>query len=306
MDPIKSRRNILGFYMVTLFVFGLWILMAYSIFFAAEQKPPFLHVLAVLFAAMAVYTVLMCFKNAPIIYVDEKIIKFNNAIHYWSDIQKITLTGKQPYKYILNVPTEGMALKFIDGTNLYAFDHNYSNLWQIKLFIQNVIINKESFNTPSVERIDKNKTDHENFRYIKGNVFFSFRGVTTWFLPLFFLALLIFDKRGFNSDAIFPVIIFCILWLGGHSFFLYYFGVSENYLVIKNHNFFWIKAPIACADIKEVIFETRSRGPNCMRVVTKDFRTRLYPAGTLSDKKWRELLTKLRKNKVKVRNEMGI
>jgi hypothetical protein len=56
-------------------------------------------------------------------------------------------------------------------------------------------------------------------------------------------------------------------------------------------------------DIKEVVFETQGKQPNCMRIITKDFRNRLYPAGTLRDKTWLEMKRQLESNGVSVRNE---
>lgn len=126
-----------------------------------------------------------------------------------------------------------------------------------------------------------------------------------WSLPAFFGLLIIADYNGHNSRSV-PIMVGSFLWLVGNSFFMYYFCVSENFLIVKNHHFLWMKKTIPLKNIKEVIFETKGKWPNCMCVVTRDFRTKIYPAGTLNDKKWRELLTVLRKNKVKVRNEIGI
>jgi hypothetical protein len=57
------------------------------------------------------------------------------------------------------------------------------------------------------------------------------------------------------------------------------------------------------ADIKEVVYETQGKQPNCMRIITNDFRNKLYPAGTLRDKTWLDLKDKLEKKGITVRNE---
>jgi len=219
--------------------------------------------------------------------------------------KKIDLTGKQPFKYVINHPMEGMAIEFSDGTVRYLYDNLYSNLWQIKSFIQNVVLNKDKhYFVSDNEKLNVN-TEYENFEVFKGNPFFSFRGIMAWSFPVFFGAWIIADHNGPNSRSV-PVMVVSFLWLVANSFFMYYFGVSDDFLIVKNHHFLWVRKIIPLADIKEVIFETQGKWPNCMRVVRRDFRTVLYPAGTLSDKKWRELLTVLRKNKVKVRNEIVI
>ena len=77
----------------------------------------------------------------------------------------------------------------------------------------------------------------------------------------------------------------------------------NNFFVIRNHNVFWTKKPYNIKDIKEVVFETQGKMPNCLRVITKDFRNKLYPAGTLRDNNWIALKDKLEGYKIKVRNE---
>jgi hypothetical protein len=56
-------------------------------------------------------------------------------------------------------------------------------------------------------------------------------------------------------------------------------------------------------DIKEIVFETRDKMPNCLRIITDDFRNKIYPAATLRDKTWLNLKTKLEAKGIIVRNE---
>ena len=51
------------------------------------------------------------------------------------------------------------------------------------------------------------------------------------------------------------------------------------------------------------MFETRGKLPNCLRVITKDFKSRMYPAGTLSVEHWLEIKDKMESYKIEVRNE---
>jgi hypothetical protein len=84
---------------------------------------------------------------------------------------------------------------------------------------------------------------------------------------------------------------------------MYYFEVSDNYLVIRNHNFFWIKKVYKIDQLKEIVFETREKLPYCLRVITKDFKSNFYPAGTLRHDDWLSLKDKIETYHVKVRNE---
>lgn len=56
-------------------------------------------------------------------------------------------------------------------------------------------------------------------------------------------------------------------------------------------------------EIKEIVFETRHNMPNCLRIITNDFKTKLYPAGTLRDRTWLALKERLESHDISVRNE---
>ena len=84
---------------------------------------------------------------------------------------------------------------------------------------------------------------------------------------------------------------------------MHYFGLTKDYLVVRNHNFIWKVKIFRLTDIKEVVFETQGKQPNCMRIITKDFRNKLYPAGTLRDKTWLEMKRQLESKGINVRNE---
>jgi len=150
------------------------------------------------------------------------------------------------------------------------------------------------------------KSENENVEYFKGSAFLSWRGLAAWSFPFLFLWLVYLGVDGFKEGTITPVAVFCFLWLSFNSFFLFYFGVSKSYMIVKNHTFFWLNKSLKYSDIVEVVFEKRGRLPNSLRITTKDFKSKIYFAGTLSDKSWGEMLTLLKKNKIKVRNEIVV
>jgi len=139
--------------------------------------------------------------------------------------------------------------------------------------------------------------------YFKGNQLMSIHGILMWGLIGFFLYLIL------SKDTLPPIgaLIFFgalgIFWFVSNSWLMNFFGVSHDYFVIKNHNFIWKKKLYKINNIKEVVFETQGKMPNCLRIITKDFRNKLYPAATLRDKTWLELKRTLEKRGIKVRNE---
>ena len=87
------------------------------------------------------------------------------------------------------------------------------------------------------------------------------------------------------------------------SYQMHYFIIGQKYLIIKNTIWLWRKDIYQLTDIKEVVIETPHRLSTSLRVITNDYRDKLYPAGSLSDKTWREMMKQLQNSKVKVRNE---
>lgn len=172
MNTIVSRRHILRFYTILLFATVFY--SSWSVFLwhatsktLPDKNPIWLYLMSVLCAVMAIYTIIRYFKNSPVVAVDETSIKFNNDTYYWTDILKIRLTGKQPFKYVINHDMEGMAVEFNDGTVKYLYDNVYSNLWQIKSFIQNVVFNKDKYYFVSENETLNVNTDYENFDFFR-------------------------------------------------------------------------------------------------------------------------------------------
>lgn len=55
--------------------------------------------------------------------------------------------------------------------------------------------------------------------------------------------------------------------------------------------------------IKEIIFESGGKGPYRLRLITRDYQTKIYVASTLKTKTWLKLKKGLEQMEVQVRNE---
>ena len=85
-----------------------------------------------------------------------------------------------------------------------------------------------------------------------------------------------------------------------------YFELSDTFLLVRNHNLIWRKRFYRLSDIKEIVFEQPEKMPVCLRIVTNDFESKQYPAGTLWNKDWRALKKILTEKNIPVRNEASI
>jgi hypothetical protein len=252
---------------------------------------------------LAFYTVYRYYKNAPKIQIDDSNITFNHQTFPLSDLEHIELTGKRNFPYLFSFPMEAATLQFKDGQTKYIFDDMYENTWQFKSFLKQVVIDKKNFSTLAVYFIDQSELDSEYYDTFKGNQFTSLRGILLWGSIGFFSYTVLTSKKTHNTTSLLVYVFACVFWFFMLSLTMDYFKVSQNFLVIKNHNLWWRKKAYRLSEIKEIVFETRGRMPNCLRVITNDFRNKLYLAATLSDKTWFALKDKLENNNITVRNE---
>lgn len=136
----------------------------------------------------------------------------------------------------------------------------------------------------------------------KGNQFTSWSGISLWGIQCF-----IFYNFLKIKHLTIPVILFGVLVSSSmyfiFSYHLHYFQVSDHHLLIRSHTLFWRKKIYNIADIEEIVFERKGKLPNCLRVITNDFSNNLYPAGTLNNKTWLALKSKLETYGITVRNE---
>jgi hypothetical protein len=310
MEFVTSKRHWGNFYLTV--ILGTLFFLAIGVFVISihdealsPTKEILMYVMGAAVILFAFYTPVRYYKNAPNIEVNKESISINGEKHYWSEIETIELTGKQRFKFLMPYIMEGAVFKFKDGTTKYLFDSMYSNAWRIKDFIQQILIEKKRYVIENKIDIGSSAADFETFDYFKGSPFFSFRGLMIWGFILFVL-ILPFRYSNRDPNGLIGIIVFCFFWFLMNSIFMDYFGVSGHYLIVRNHHFFWKKKMYQLNDIREVTFETAGKMPNCLRVITMDYKTSLFKAGTLNNQKWRDLKQALEERKIKVRNEIYI
>ncbi|WP_295237210.1 hypothetical protein [Sediminibacterium sp.] len=267
------------------------------------SKYYFILVISILIYFITVYVIYAYLRNAPRIKVNSNSITFNNEEFFWLDIAHIELVGKKRFPFLGKYYMEATTLTFKNGINKVIFDDMYSNTWEIKSFIKMVVIDKIEFSELPNSSIVKEALAFDFFDTFKGNQITSFRGICLWGFIGFFVFKAIISRTPVNIEGMLFVFGFSLFWFIAFSYQMHYFQVSDNYFLVRNHNFNWKKKAYNINEIKEIVFETRGKMPNCLRVITNDFKYNLYPAGTLRDKNWLDLKDKLEKHKIKVRNE---
>lgn len=132
-----------------------------------------------------------------------------------------------------------------------------------------------------------------------------------WFAHIMILIFLIFGLAigvfDFEGEARLSQLLFILIIIVPFLLFswnMHFFALSEDYFIVQNDIFFWMKNIYRFKDIKVVIFrESLSKYPNCLKIITKDNRSKLYSSSSLGDSTWLKLKDELKKKKVRVKNE---
>lgn len=268
-----------------------------------ENKTYFMILFAIFVYGIIVNLIYTYTKYTKKIILDEHKISFGKSDYRWENVKEIMLTGKKSFGFF-NSQIEATTITFEDNSRRYIFDDIFSNGWEIKSFIKNVIVDKNENKAPIENVILEKDIQKEIFYTYAGNPIFSFRGIMMWSLIIFFLYLGFSSGEKMSlSKKLYVFIPISLFWFLANAYSTDYFEVSKNYLVVKNHYFFWKKNIFRLTDIEEVVFETYSKQANILRVITKDFKRKLYRAGTLKDSTWLELKHDLEKKNIIVRNE---
>lgn len=305
-----SKRHPRKFYLTLIFATTFFIFMGTIMLFAFydkystgiyEQKLFMLPIFAVAVFCLAIYSVIRYWNSAPYVEIQNTFIKIGREKIYFQDIALYALSGKFPFKYVLKFPFEGWEIVKKNGDVIHLFNDFYLNTPELKLSFEKNFLNKEPHKTK--QDISPNKLRFDDFETFAGIQWISLRGVTLWGMIVFFAGLIIYKGKQPSTTTILVMSTICIIWFWLNSYFMHYFKLYDQYLVVKNHNWIWRTHIYHINDIKEVAFETQGKWPNCLRIITKDHKNQLYPAGTLWDKTWFHFKDKLEEKNILVRNE---
>ena len=307
MEEITSRRHWKKFYLnvFLLTLYFLWLAAAVGLLYKEALSLAgeiFIILICLCLVIMALYTIIRYFKNAPEFCINTVSLTFNRkGTFFWKDLERIQMSGKWPFKFMLDYPREGMMLKFTGSKEIYVYDDMYANTAALKQFISHHIFNKPCQQSIILKKDKPAARSSEQFVWYKGSQWFSFRGVVLSLTLAFLLYAIIVASNAGLMMVMFCIGIVCFLIFSG---LVYYFGISDNYFVVQNPNLIWIRTKYRLNDIQEVVFEQQhSKMPYSLRIVTKDFESNLYMAGALRRTTWKQLQNDLENRNIKVRNE---
>lgn len=267
-------------------------------------------ILIVAIIPTAIYYIKMCIT----IHIDSKGIKLSNIFKTefikWSEIQRIELIGKSQGTAS---PSDSANLILHSGRHIDLIASYYENMPTIRKSLEQIIecvhSGKPIELNPEIETPKVDPTGFVNLSGMtkySGNHFLSLNGLMIYLWTAFSIYLLMtIHVSSFNSllGMILVLIGMFGIFYGFLGFQLHYFYADSKYLVIKNHVWPWKKHVYRIENIKQVVIETPYKRSTSLRVITKDYHSRLYPSGSLRGGTWKDLVQGLENLKVSIRTE---
>lgn len=296
---ITSKRHPFKFYLNLV----LWIVIcssfSFTFFKVGLEKLDKAIIGGILSVGLMFYVIFCYLKNAPKIILNKEGIIFRNTFHIWEDLESAKLTGK---KRLAISSEECATLTFKNSSTIIIFDDFYSNISEIKLFIQNIVIDKKDEINISKQQINLSNVEFESFNKYKGYPLFSTHGFVIWLPLLYLLGASLYQLKLYPFKTLIACLIVSLFLMLVFSWMLNYFEISKNFIKVKNHYYFWKKDIYRFTEIKEIIFEERyGKRPKSLQIITHDFKTNRYYAGSLSDKTWLKLKTEMESKNIIIR-----
>lgn len=283
--------------------------------FSDDQKSPLLLIGFVALIFGVAYTGYSILK-VPKIIIDQNFITLKSPLKAdsisWDQIRSVSLTGKRDRGFMLD-SAEVSILHLNDGKEIIIWASFYKNISEIRGLLEKAqILLKED--KPLAGNINLVFNNHylsspihpilSTLRFTKyaGNPHTSYKGMLFYFFTAFIISIPFSSTKPF-SPIVFVLLTPILMMYLGLGYQLHYFLISDDALLVKNHFWFWKKHIYNLGEIREIVFEKPNRWSTSVRIITKDFKEKLYPAGSLRSRSWKELKLRFDELNIVVRND---
>ncbi|CAN5483740.1 hypothetical protein BH11BAC5_BH11BAC5_52000 [soil metagenome] len=257
------------------------------------------------YAILVIYNFI---KNAPVVVFTSVSIVFKHPFktteYFWESVHSITLCKKENYTYLKIGGTnmECLSLTFHEAGKIILWDHVYSNLAEIRCYLNDKVKQKISDAEPSLK--DSTLMYAEKKVYGR-NPLFSFSALSILIMFIIF-SVSFLSKASHSNFSVVAFLFPAALYFCAIGTQMNYFVVDQGSFIIKNYVFRWKNIRYPLKEINQFAFESQYRRSNTLRVITKDFKSKKYPADSLGDKQWRALYLDMTTISIPVRNDSTV
>ncbi|HAS42312.1 MAG TPA: hypothetical protein DCS93_17675 [Microscillaceae bacterium] len=313
MTKIKSKFSWVHTYLIFSLLFLLYVGMLIGVIFAYlssnVQKPAYQYILwiivLIVLTGLFVLSSLKIFRTITI--TNQSIVLrtvFKRQEILWSEVKALKLHGKENWLF---TPQEATTFFLHNGEKTFFLNSLYRNTSLLKLAL-NTIKKQYLRNQPmDIQKLEQykleqfsQKTPNYPMTGYSGNFWLTINGIGLIFFfvaTLFWLMVLLIGR----DIEIGLFVFFSFLPMALFARQLNYFHLGKHHLVIKNHIWKPYTRIYHLDDIEEVVFDSVGNSSDGLRVITKDFKSVFFPAGSLRPGTWQKLEKALRKRKIRIR-----
>lgn len=256
----------------------------------------------ILVPACGIFLLFVFFQRAPQIFLDESSITskflFKRNVYDWNDIGNVLLSTEAMYSaYIMAYKTEAMKISFRNGNSLLIWGTMYRNMQEMRSVVAQKLDQRLHLVKHTLPMLSLPNTETK----YAGNPFLSFNTILVAGMAIGLTALSSMKTVNHVSILV-PLSITGIFFLM-FGFQMYYFKLVEGNLIVKNHYFPWINTSFRLEEIEQVHTEIPYRQSKGLRIITKQFDSKYYGAGSLGNNKWKELLADLKSIGIKTQED---
>lgn len=252
------------------------------------KKAPLPNFIPLLFVfLLLIYMLYRVFKTSPQIEIWDDKLKIYGIFHKKkeltiNEILEIDLLSIGMFNGNATIVTK---IKFVTGEVFQLASPNYKNISEIKLKLLHNFPEKikKRLSSKSMTPIEQN----EELKF-SGNPYTSFNGFLIYGILIGFTLMIFTSKKDYEPIHLFLIFPILVLPLG-LAYQLHYLIFSGEILIVKNHFLPWINKQYNIKDIIGINFEHHFRTSQSLRITTKDYKSRNFPAGSLRDKHWEGL-----------------
>jgi hypothetical protein len=293
---VKSRYKALQ--LVLAVGFGIFFIVIPFIVFRNGAHPLRFKYLIFLVPLMGIFLLYSFFGRNPRVVFDSEFITakylFGTKVYSWAAIKDVFLSRKETY---LGQYLEATVIVFGSQEKLILLQDMYRNLASMRSLIFQKAREKVRDVVPDIKEKDLLAVTRRRY---SGNAYTSFNTLLIAGIAVMFIILINPLKPG--PILFFPVG-FILLLVLGFGTQMHYFLIDDGCLIIKNHYFPWKNKKISLQDIEEVDIETPNKRSTGLRVMSKDFNSELFGAGTLRNINREELLKDFKLIGIPVRDD---
>jgi hypothetical protein len=297
MEAVTSKRHLTNFYLLISFLIlyfiggGFYFISQFNKIKGDKYSGEvFIFIFGLLVMALGLYILRIMIKLSPKIHITAEIISFNNVQFSINTIKEINFTGDIKVSGFI-YDLDASVITFTDGTKKHIVDSMFSNSREMKLYLRSLLYNNDA----AKKEISTDKEEH----ILKGKSYLTSDQLIIIGMAVFYAYMLLSD---FGNQKIYPLILICLLFFGGFSFNLFYLEISENKLVIRNHNFWWFTEVYQINNIDEITIHYYPRRGSAIKILQHDFQKATFVCSSLNKRNWKKLEEILRSQNIKVNN----